>query len=286
MTPELISDMQSRKMTEHEYRTYPALSRSELWRINDSPEKFKWYKQHPPEQTDALLFGSLVHKLVLEGESFFDDYAVVPDGADRRTKEGKATYEQFVADSQGKIIVFHRMLDPALDMSGAALRNRLVLDLIENSQHEIPFFWTDEDTGVPCKCRVDAITEIDGKYTIIDYKSTTNAKTEVFNQEIWKYGYHFQAAFYSEGVMNHMGLTYRPDFIIIAQEKKPPYSVNVIKVTDDVMLAGIDKMRELLGIYKECCDTGVWWGYNGFLDDMNETILPGWMQLGVEEEDE
>ena len=34
-------------MTEKEYRQYPAISRSELWRIRESPEKFKWYREHP-----------------------------------------------------------------------------------------------------------------------------------------------------------------------------------------------------------------------------------------------
>ena len=272
-------------MTEKEYRNHPAISRSELWRINESPEKFLWYKQHPPEQTDALLFGSLVHKLLLQAEDFFFEYAVVPNGSDRRTKEGKAAYEQFVANSQGKTIVTHRMLDPALDMSGAALRNRTVQALLDCAETEKVFFWTDEDTGEECKCRVDALTEIDGNPVILDYKTTRNAATEVFNQEIFRYGYHFQAAFYSEGVMQSLGLTERPEFIFIAQEKYEPYAINIIKVSPEVMLAGVDKMRELLGIYHECQMTGVWYGYNGFMEEPNETTLPGWMQLGVEEED-
>ena len=81
-------------------------------------------------------------------------------------------------------------------------------------------------------------------------------------------------------------MPYRPDFIFIAEEKKPPFAVNVIKASEGFMLAGIDKMRELLAIYKECTDLGEWYGYNGYMDEINETILPGWVQLGVDEEDE
>ena len=32
-------------MTEKEYRQHPAISRSELWHIRESPEKFKWYRE-------------------------------------------------------------------------------------------------------------------------------------------------------------------------------------------------------------------------------------------------
>ena len=36
-------------MTEKEYRRHPAISRSELWHIRESPEKFKWYREHPEQ---------------------------------------------------------------------------------------------------------------------------------------------------------------------------------------------------------------------------------------------
>ena len=44
-------------MTENEYRQYPAISRSELWHIRESPEKFKWYREHPEPPTQALEIG-------------------------------------------------------------------------------------------------------------------------------------------------------------------------------------------------------------------------------------
>ena len=34
-------------MTEKEYRSHPAISRSELWKIRESPEKFKYLKENP-----------------------------------------------------------------------------------------------------------------------------------------------------------------------------------------------------------------------------------------------
>lgn len=271
-------------MTEHEYRSHPAISRSELWKINDSPEKFKWFKDHPISPTPALLFGQVVHKLLLQPESFNDEFAVAPC-IDRRTKAGKEEYEAFVRTVGDRAVVSIDDYNKASEMVQAVRDNRIASKYL-NGKTEVPFFWTDEDTGEQCKCRLDILTEIDGRYTIVDYKTTGNAKTDIFsNKDVFKFGYHVQAAMYSDGVMHGCSLPYRPDFVFIAQEKTVPYAVNVIVVPEDVMLAGIDKYRELLGIYHECKATDLWYGYNGAFDELNEVYLPGWMQLGVEDEE-
>lgn len=270
-------------MTEKEYRSHPAISRSELWRMNESPERFKWFREHPMQPTPALLFGQVVHKMLLEPETYDSEFVTAP-AINRRTNEGKEAYERFMKENEGKAVVPIDMSVQALDMTGVALRNPIVQKLLEG-EHEKPFFWTDPDTGIDCKCRVDILTELDGVPTIVDYKSTTCAATEVFNQEIFRFGYHFQAAMYSTGVMEAMGLSERPDFLFIAQEKKAPFSLNLIRVSPEVMLAGLDKYHELLGMYRECLDTDYWYDYLGPFGEPNETTLPGWMQLGVEEED-
>lgn len=271
-------------MTEKEYRSHPAISRSELWKINESPEKFKWYKDHPLTPTPALAFGQLTHKMMLQPESFADEFVVAPN-CDRRTKAGKEEYDAFLQAVGDRTVVSPDDYNKALDMVGTA-RYSGIVNLFLSGDAEIPFFWRDELTGEECKCRVDCLTEIDGEYYIVDYKTTGNAQTEIFsNKDVFKYGYHFQAAMYSEGVMHGLNLTERPRFIFIAQEKNPPYSVNVIAVPDEVMLAGLDKYRELMGIYHECKTLDIWYGYNGAFNDLNEVQLPGWMQLGVEEEE-
>ena len=91
---------------------------------------------------------------------------------------------------------------------------------------------------------------------------------------------------YSTGVKTAKGLDELPDFIFIVQEKTEPYSVNIVTIPPEVMLAGIDTYRELLGTYHECKEMDYWWGYNGMLNEPNEAFLPGWMQMGAEEEDE
>ena len=279
-----LTNLSERKISEREYRSHPALSRSELWQLNDSPEKFRYAQTHKTEPTDAMLFGSLVHKMVLEPDDLFTEYALAPD-SDRRTKAGKADWDEFLAEAGDRIVVTNRQLAPALRMVDAITHSALAQRLL-NGPHEIPFFWSDPDTGLDLKCRVDGLIELDGRIAIIDYKTAVSAQTERFSQEAIRYGYHFQAAFYASGVAQDLGLDYDPDFLFIVQEKREPYSINVIRASSDFFLAGLDKMRELIGLYCECDETGIWYGYTGFFDEINETMLPGWMQLGIDEEED
>lgn len=270
-------------MTEKEYRSHPAISRSELWRMHESPEKFKYFKDNPPPPTPSLLFGQVVHKLILEPETFFEEFVVAPE-FDKRTKAGKIAYNMFYEQNGDKSVVLLDDYEKAKRMAEKALSVPLVRELLDG-EHEKPLFWTDEDTGEECKLRCDCLTKTEDGYLVVDYKTASSAQTEIFNRDIFKYGYHFQAAMYTEGVMKAMNLTERPGFAFIVQEKTPPYAVNIVIVTPEVMTAGIDKFREYLGLYHECKMTGYWFGYTGMLDEPNEAFLPGWLNLGDEEED-
>ena len=260
-------------MTEKEYRQHPAISRSELWRMHESPEKFKFYRENPPEPTPALLFGQVVHKLMLQPETFDDDFAVAPN-IDRRTKDGKEAYSAFLTASEGKSIVTPDMYETAQSMAQRALQGPFVEKLL-SGEKETPFFWTDEDTGIDCKCRVDCLTEIGENLIIVDYKSCTDASNDGFMRDAIRFGYHFQAAMYSEGVERNTGR--KPLFVFIAQEKTEPYSINIFQAEEAFVQYGEDVFRELMGIYHECRTTGVYWGYLGKLSIVNELCLPSYL---------
>lgn len=268
-------------MTEAEYNQAEGIRRSDLWRMHESPEKYLYFIQHPPEQTPALLFGSAVHKLLLEPDGFHDEFAVAPN-VDRRTKEGKAVWERFLSENCGKTVISPDDAKTAAEMVAKAMTVPAVRTLL-SGKHEEAFFWTDPDTELTCKVRVDMLTEIDGKVVIADYKTAQNARTDIFNHSIFRHGYHLQSFMYTEAVRINLGLDYRPDFYFIAQEKTAPYSVNVIQVTEDVMTAGMDCFRELIGTLALCERTGYYYGYNGIYNEPNETYLPGWMTMGEEE---
>lgn len=269
-------------MTEREYNQAEGVRRSELWRMHESPEKYEYFRTHPEPPTPALVFGQVVHKLLLEPKTFNDEFAIAPD-MDRRTKAGREAWEAFVANAGDRTVITQDEFDQAAEMVGAVRTHPLAQTLL-NGEHEVPFFWTDDDTGIRCKIKCDILTEIDGQPVVVDYKTAASAHTDKFNAKAFEFGYPLQAAMYTEGVMKALGLDERPRFIFIAQEKKPPYSVNVIEMTEDVMMYGTDLFREYIGALHECRETGYWPGYNGVFNEINDAYLPGYMQIGDDDE--
>lgn len=264
-------------MTEKEYRQSEGISRSELWLLNPdnggTPEKFKWALEHPEKPTPALIFGTLVHCLLLDPDSFNKQFAVWDDSIKKTTKEGKAAYAEFVDALMGRQEVSRTMYDQAVEMV-LKLRNTPLVEKLLAGEHEKPFKWTDEMTGELCKIRLDCLTEIGGELLIVDYKTAADASSEGFKNHAPRYGYHFQAGMYCEGVEVVTGK--KPKFAFIVQEKDPPYAVKVFDADDEFIQRGKDKMRELLGIYHECKQTGNWYGYMG-ADPVIETLcLPSW----------
>lgn len=270
-------------MTELEYNAAEGIRRSDLWKMEDSPEKFLYNLKHPAEQTAAMLFGSACHKYILEGDEFFDEYAVAPN-VDRRTNAGKEEWKKFAEANEGKEIITSDNFETMMQMAFMLGTCRLASDLmLRAGQSEVPFFWKDPATGEACKIKCDrVIHDEDGKYIIVDYKTAKSAETNRFNTEIFKLGYYMQAGMYTEGLMNALDLDYRPRFLFVVQEKDPPFSVNVIEVPDDVMKVGVAKFHELLEKYHECKAVDMWPGYVG--ETPNDICLPGWWSLQQEDE--
>lgn len=265
-------------MTEKEYRASEGISRSELWRLRESPEKFKWFQEHPEPSTPALVFGAAVHKLLLDPETFGAEFAVAPE-CDRRTKDGREDYNAFLAASEGKSVITLPDYEKAAEMAQKALEAPFVKKLLAG-EHEKPFYWVDDLTGEGCKIRVDCISTIGGKPVIVDYKTTADASTDGFTRSVINYGYDFQAGMYCEGVEKVTGQ--KPLFVFVAQEKTAPYAVNILQADDLMVQRGYDIFRELIGIYHECKQTGNWFGYLGAYNVINNLSLPAWLAKEVE----
>src|ERR1044072_4242689 len=90
------------------------LSYSSLSCFKQSPEKFINYKMGIKEETDAMLYGSMMHCLSLEPADFYNRYHVIDDtekcaeigGAKpRATKVYKEWYANAISEAGGKQIV-------------------------------------------------------------------------------------------------------------------------------------------------------------------------------------
>lgn len=264
-------------MTECEYRNHPAISRSELWRIHESPQKFKYFKEYPEESTPAQLFGQAFHKITLEPETFDLEFVIMPD-VDRRAKSGKQQWAEFLELAENKTAISVEMYEQAQAMCAALAAVPLAQKLL-NGRREVTFFWVDELTGEECKCRTDCLNTSYSQPIIVDVKSTTDASTDAFIRDAIKYGYDFQSAMYSEGVSKN--IHQKPLFVFIVVEKTPPYAVNILQADELLMQRGHRLFREYIEIYHDCKVTGNWYGYLGKKNQINTLALPAWLAKEV-----
>ena len=241
------------------YEDMPGIRRSDLWKINRTPMHFRYAMDHPEEPTPAMMFGIAAHKMILEPDTVYQDFAITPI-VDKRTKEGKAIWSDFCdyINDNGLNPITPEDYDKIQEMAAAVRANETARQLLIGS-HERAFTWTDPDTGENCKVKVDCLTEYQGNRYIVDYKTTDSCEDGKFERACRKYGYKFQAGMYREGVFENLLVQF--GFKFIAQEKTAPYAVRVYTCDDEFLNEGYDQFRTLLGIYHDCKTTGIWYGY-------------------------
>ena len=273
--------MQGIKISNKEYREREGISSTELKKLMKSPMHYKYWKDNPEENdTPSLLLGRAAHKYVLETYDFYNEFVVAPN-CDRRTKEGKAQWLLFRDQSEGKDIITQEQFEQIEEMRKVMLATPFVSKLI-NGEHEVSYFWVDEDTGLECKVRPDSINH--KLKVIVDYKTADNAETQHFMRKAIDLGYDLQSYMYQQGVKANLGEEYI--FVFIVQEKKPPYAVNILEADENFMASGKRIFIEMLNLYKQCSETDNWFGYLGERSQINSLGVPKWIENMLGEESE
>jgi hypothetical protein len=237
------------------------ISKHGLDLIHKAPLVYKHSLTAQKKQTPAMRWGEIVHTYILEYNKFLDEYAIEPEGLDKRTKEGKAWVEEtkqggFRTVSYDEHESLKQMRHSIL--SNEAARNLLLQgDLIEPS-----VYW--EEDGAKCRARPDVI----GKHFIADLKTTSNIRN--FSKDAFNFRYHVQAAFYLSGLQVN---GFEPiSFRFIVVETEPPFLCQVF-LSDNFFLArGADEYKKNLADYIRCTEMNEWPG----LPEMASLSLPAW----------
>lgn len=277
-----IMDKNGIIMSNANYRKAEGVSSTDLKKIAKSPAHFRHWKDNPQEDTPSLLFGRAAHKYMLEKDEFFTEFAVAPN-VDRRTKAGKEEWALFELNNQGKDIISFDDFEKIKAMYKALYDTPFVAKLLSGKK-ELSFFTEDEETGLIIKCRPDCLTELGEANLLIDYKTTDNADSEEFMKQAIKLMYDLQMAYYLNILGKVTGKQY--SVIFIAQEKQPPYCVNILEANEYFLRSGKDMYRTMLDRMAECEKTGNWYGYTYNPDSGKDTIntlgLPNWLQKQYE----
>lgn len=261
-----------------EYHASVPLSKSRLWEMRKSPEWFRFCETVKKQQTPAMIVGSLIHTAVLEPEKLSTEYAILND-CDMRTKAGKEARARFLEENKGKTLIEDDEYELALEIARTIEENKIANYLL-HGEVEQSVYTVDDLTGVEYKVRPDSYRIVGERGIIVDLKTTNDASTDAFMRDAVKYGYDMQAAMYKAAMEKEFKIPF--DFVFVAVEKSEPHMINVMQCDPLLLTRGYDMFREYIGIYKECLETGNWYGYNGKQGYINTLGLPAYLAKEIE----
>ena len=218
-------------MTNKEYHSHPAVSKSDIDLFLASPAKFelkKLGKLAPPENS-ALVLGSATHKLTLERADFDSEFSIEPV-VDKRTKAGKEAYAEFYEKLGTKTAINIDIYHQALAMADAVLGDKIAKHFLSSGFAERSFFST--YNGLEIKCRPDFYNEKLG--VIVDLKTTSNLAE--FSKSVGNFNYHIQAALYTD-IARANGLEVK-NFLFIVVEKTAPFLVGFFELSENAVEYG------------------------------------------------
>jgi len=184
-------------ITDDEYHSRPEISKSQLDLIEKDINGIEWARNCPinDKKVNTFNIGKALHSILLEPETM-DKYAREPD-VDRRTKDGKEELAAFRNENRHKTILSNNNFEMVNLMFSSVMAHPGARKLVEaDGAPELSWFWTDEGTGVACRCRPDKT--IDNTPFLLDIKTTDKLSTFKFSVE--DYRYYVQEPFYCDGL--------------------------------------------------------------------------------------
>ena len=257
-------------ITNKDYHSGPAISKSQLDDIAISPAVYQWRKNAPidEEKLTALDMGTALHCLLLEPDEFEKRFIVAPE-FNRRTNAGKEEEKNFLLEcaSTGKTVMTFeegRKLRLMRESVFAHPDARWLLE--QDGYSESSIYWTDDETSEQCRVRPDR--HIKNMPVIFDVKKTADINR--FSAHAEEFRYYVQDAMYSEAY--EKTLNERPDFLFLIVSDTIDcgrYPVRVQPLEDEWKAVGFEHWHRDLRRYHQCKISNDW-------HDMNPITRPYW----------
>lgn len=226
------------------------LSYSGMKMLLQSPAKFHWQRTNPPAPKDVFDLGAVVHTLVLGA----GPKLVTVEADNWYSKAAKEA--RTAARTEGAIALLAADMDKAQAMADAVLSHPTAGAILSNGTPEQSLYWTDSESGVNCRARVDWLRT----NALVDVKTCADASPGGFSRAAWTFHYEMQAAHYRAGAAA-VGLGDLP-FLNVCVEKEEPYLIAVYQLDDEALSIGRSRCDRALRLYADCEAAGTWPGYS------------------------
>lgn len=244
--------------------------------VDYCPEKFAYDRDHGRPDKPHFDEGRAAHAEVLGvGAPLYVPRA--PDGepyAEWRTDDAKAQVK--AARARGETPVKDAVAKKVAAMARKLRDHDIAGPLLARpGKAEQTFVALDPDTNVLCRIRCDWMPDVapGERLIVVDYKGTTCAHPAAFARRMADLGYDQQGDFYRSVLTWRYQLDVSPVFVLIAQEKDPPYLVSVDEPKPYVLDGARALNRQALATYARCVLLDEWPGYEPIVHQLD---APGW----------
>ena len=205
------------------------------------------------DSKSAMNMGTALHAAVFENHRFHQIVSVAPK-VDRRTKEGKALWAQFLAESQGKTVITADEFSYVTKMHDNIVANPMAMQLLSMPGiKEVPIRWRDKRSGLWCKGKPDLVSE---SGILVDLKSCRTCRMPAWARLVRDRGYHRQAAMYIDGLKS-IGVEMH-SFVHIAVHNAPPFECFVYELTDRPIQMGRNEYQTALLNIRDSLESDDW----------------------------
>jgi hypothetical protein len=231
---------------------------------NQTPAHLKAYLMGlAKEETPAMRFGTIMHRALLEPDTYRAGFHVKPEGMKFSTKTGMEWSELH----RDLPVVTQDESDQIDAMVSSVHCHPFAKRLLAGGQKEQSIF-VEDPHGTLRKSRLDWLTRGN---TIPDLKTVESAALDSFERNVSRYRYHVQAAYYLDNCA--LAGIQKEAFFFVVVEKVPPYLVRCLQMNDDVIGYGRSLYQRDLQIYRNCLESGQWPGWGDYYE---EVALPPW----------
>jgi hypothetical protein len=253
------------------------------------------------DATAATELGIGVHCAILE-PALFEQRYVRGLNRPRRGGVNVAAHAAFDLEqlTAGREVLSDREYEKCLRIRDALARQEWRGALLDGpGLVELSLLWTDDDSAVRCKARIDRVTLSYQRSgwpspapVVVDVKTAEDATPEGFRRAISRYSYHVQARLQLEGLAAHDPKTWldpgtlevRPEqYVWLVLEKAEPWEAALYSPSTEMLEEGGLRLRHALAVWADCERTGRW---PGFSPEPLLLDLPAWERRAEQRERE
>lgn len=255
-----------------DYHAIDAVSASGLRVFARSPWHYRNRVSITP--TRPMLRGTLAHCALLEPAAMAQRYVVTPQDAPRRptdaqwnaakssptSQAAKDWWREWEHKAAGREIISADDFALCLLQLDAIRKVPELADLLRSGHGEVSIFWTDPDTRLYCKARLDWL-QIDGKKArVLELKSTADESPSGFGRTAARMKYELQRAHYIDAVKYGARLQF-DGWTFAAVTSAPPVLAVPYDLTDELVAQADDERAEHLQRLVWCMKENTWPAY-------------------------